>query len=151
MFSSSYLPSSNRDESPQIETSDPADRLVPSLETVIPNESTTPYDIKDVINPVIDDSEFWEIQVYIKCNLESTDFFSSRDLTEAKINFQPDFAKNIVVGFARMDGRTVGIVANQPKVAAGCLDISASIKVIYEASSKLNFVIFYVTKAINMN
>ncbi|CBY24437.1 unnamed protein product [Oikopleura dioica] len=98
----SYLPSSNRDESPQIETSDPADRLVPSLETVIPNESTTPYDIKDVINPVIDDSEFWEIQ--------------------------PDFAKNIVVGFARMDGRTVGIVANQPKVAAGCLDISASIK-----------------------
>lgn len=78
-------------------------------------------------------------------------FFSSRDLTEAKINFQPDFAKNIVVGFARMDGRTVGIVANQPKVAAGCLDISASIKVIFEASSKLNFVIFYVTKAINMN
>jgi propionyl-CoA carboxylase beta chain len=69
VFDSSYLPSSNRDESPQITTSDPADRLVPSLETVIPNESTTPYDIKDVINPVIDDAEFWEIQVNITAKL----------------------------------------------------------------------------------
>ena len=60
------------------------------------------YYIQDVINPLIDNGEFWEIQ--------------------------PDYAKNIVIGMARMDGRTVGIVANQPKVAAGCLDINASIK-----------------------
>merc|ERR1711892_1266857 len=84
----SYLPSSNR--------------KVLALEQIIPPESTTPYDIKDVINPLVDNSEFWEIQ--------------------------PDYAKNIVIGMARMDGRTVGIVANQPKVAAGCLDINASIK-----------------------
>ena len=98
----SYLPSSNQDASPIVGSADPANRSVPALETVIPPESTTPYDIKDVINPTIDMGEFWEIQ--------------------------PDYAKNIVVGFARMAGRTVGIVANQPKVAAGCLDINASIK-----------------------
>ena len=85
-----------------VDSPDPASRLCPALETVIPNDSMKPYDIKDVINPIIDMGEFWEIQ--------------------------PDYAKNIVVGFARMAGRTVGIVANQPKVAAGCLDINASIK-----------------------
>jgi len=98
----SYLPSSNKDSSPIVNSPDPADRSCPALETVIPPESTTPYDIKDVISPIVDLNEFWEIQ--------------------------PDYAKNIVVGFARMAGRTVGIVANQPKVAAGCLDINASIK-----------------------
>merc|ERR1711976_677638 len=98
----SYLPSSNRDQSPSIESKDDPNRKVLALETVIPPESTTPYDIKDVISPIVDLNEFWEIQ--------------------------PDYAKNIVVGFARMAGRTVGIVANQPKVAAGCLDINASIK-----------------------
>jgi len=98
----SYLPSSNKDSSPIVHSPDPADRSCPALETVIPPESTTPYDIKDVISPIVDLNEFWEIQ--------------------------PDYAKNIVVGFARMAGRTVGIVANQPKVAAGCLDINASIK-----------------------
>jgi len=98
----SYLPSSNRDASPQVACSDPADRKVLALEQIIPPESTTPYDMKDVINPLIDNGEFWEIQ--------------------------PDYAKNIIVGLARMDGRTVGIVGNQPKVAAGCLDINASIK-----------------------
>merc|ERR1711962_1357213 len=98
----SYLPSSNRDSAPQVASSDPADRKVLALEQIIPPESTTPYDMKDVINPLIDNAEFWEIQ--------------------------PDYAKNIIVGLARMDGRTVGIVGNQPKVAAGCLDINASIK-----------------------
>merc|ERR1711937_708970 len=98
----SYIPSSNKDSSPIVHSPDPADRSCPALETVIPPESTTPYDIKDVISPIVDLNEFWEIQ--------------------------PDYAKNIVVGFARMAGRTVGIVANQPKVAAGCLDINASIK-----------------------
>merc|ERR1712227_316909 len=88
----SYLPSSNKDSSPIVNSPDPADRSCPALETVIPPESTTPYDIKDVISPIVDLNEFWEIQ--------------------------PDYAKNIVVGF----------VANQPKVAAGCLDINASIK-----------------------
>merc|ERR1711976_569086 len=98
----SYLPSSNRDQSPSIESKDDPNRKVLALEQIIPPESTTPYDIKDVINPLVDNHEFWEIQ--------------------------PDYAKNIVIGMARMDGRTVGIVANQPKVAAGCLDINASIK-----------------------
>ena len=87
----SYLPSSNKDSSPVVNSPDPADRSCPALETVIPPESTTPYDIKDVISPIVDLNEFWEIQ--------------------------PDYAKNIVVGFARMAGRTVGIVANQPKVS----------------------------------
>ena len=87
----SYLPSSNKDNSPVVNSPDPADRSCPALETVIPPESTTPYDIKDVISPIVDLNEFWEIQ--------------------------PDYAKNIVVGFARMAGRTVGIVANQPKVS----------------------------------
>merc|ERR1712106_508915 len=98
----SYLPSSNRDQAPEIQSSDDPNRKVLALEQIIPPESTTPYDIKDVINPLVDNSEFWEIQ--------------------------PDYAKNIVIGMARMDGLTVGIVANQPKVAAGCLDINAPIK-----------------------
>lgn len=69
------------------------DRDVPSLETVIPLESTTAYDMLDVINAIVDDREFFEIM--------------------------PTSSKNIVIGFARMNGRSVGIVANQPKVAAG--------------------------------
>merc|ERR1739838_1143681 len=98
----SYLPSSNRDQSPSIESKGDPNPKALALEQVIPPESTSPYDIKEVINPLVDNNEFWEIQ--------------------------PDYAKNIVIGMARMDGRTVGIVANQPKVAAGCLDINASIK-----------------------
>lgn len=74
---------------------DPWDRDVPSLDTVIPLEATTAYNIKDVIVPLVDEGDFFEIQ--------------------------PDYAKNIVVGFARINGRSVGIVGNNPKFAAGTL------------------------------
>ncbi|GAB6019953.1 hypothetical protein CHUAL_001482 [Chamberlinius hualienensis] len=97
-----FLPLSNKDPAPIRESHDPWNRIVPSLDTVVPLESTTAYDILDVILSVIDERDFFEIM--------------------------PSYAKNIVVGFGRMNGQTVGIVANQPKVAAGCLDINASVK-----------------------
>ncbi|KAI9562996.1 hypothetical protein GHT06_010452 [Daphnia sinensis] len=97
-----YLPRSNKDPSPIRVPSDPWDREVPGLDTVVPLESTTAYDMLDVINSIVDEREFFEIM--------------------------PTSAKNIIVGFACMNGRSVGIVANQPKVAAGCLDIDASVK-----------------------
>ena len=74
----------------------------PALDTVVPPESNQPYDIKDVIHRVVDDGEFFEVHEH--------------------------FARNIVVGFARMEGRSVGIVANQPAYLAGCLDINSSVK-----------------------
>ncbi|WAR28003.1 PCCB-like protein [Mya arenaria] len=97
-----FLPLSNQDPAPIRDCYDPWDRMVPGLDTVVPLETTAAYDIVDVITGVADDSHFFEIM--------------------------PAYAKNIVVGFARMNGRTVGIVGNQPKVAAGCLDINASVK-----------------------
>jgi propionyl-CoA carboxylase beta chain len=98
----SFLPQNNLDDAPMRPSSDPMDRQDPELDTIIPAESNLPYDIKDVIHRVVDDSEFFEIHEH--------------------------YAKNIVVGFARMDGRTVGIVANQPAFLAGCLDINSSTK-----------------------
>ncbi|OXA37949.1 propionyl-CoA carboxylase beta chain, mitochondrial [Folsomia candida] len=98
----SFLPSSNREGAPIIEAVDPWDRDVPVLDGVVPLESTQAYDMGDVILGVVDDREFFEIM--------------------------PAYAKNIKIGFGRMNGRTVGIVGNQPKVAAGCLDINASVK-----------------------
>ena len=83
-------------------TSDPADRADPALDTLVPAESNLPYDIKDVIHRVVDDGEFFEVHEH--------------------------WAKNIVVGFARMDGASIGIVANQPAFLAGCLDINSSVK-----------------------
>jgi acetyl-CoA carboxylase carboxyltransferase component len=74
----------------------------PKLDSVVPDEANKPYDVKDVIRPIVDDGEFFEIH--------------------------ENFAQNIVVGFGRLDGRTVGIVANQPMVLAGVLDIKASLK-----------------------
>ncbi|KAF6017615.1 PCCB [Bugula neritina] len=97
-----YLPLSNQDESPIIKCEDPWDRDVPSLQTVIPLETTAAYDMLDVIKETVDNRDFFQIM--------------------------PDHAKNIVVGFARMNGRTVGVVGNQPKEAAGCLDINSSTK-----------------------
>ncbi|NWH69250.1 PCCB carboxylase, partial [Piaya cayana] len=79
-----------------------SDRLVPELDTVVPIESTKAYDMLDIIHSIADEREFFEIM--------------------------PSYARNIVVGFARMNGRTVGIVGNQPKVASGCLDINSSVK-----------------------
>uniref|UniRef100_A0A8C5YHX3 Propionyl-CoA carboxylase beta chain, mitochondrial n=1 Tax=Microcebus murinus TaxID=30608 RepID=A0A8C5YHX3_MICMU len=97
-----YLPLSSQDPAPIRECHDPSDRLVPELDTIVPLESTKAYDMVDIIHSVIDEREFFEIM--------------------------PNYAKNIVVGFARMNGRTVGIVGNQPKVASGCLDINSSVK-----------------------
>ncbi|XP_030574541.1 propionyl-CoA carboxylase beta chain, mitochondrial [Archocentrus centrarchus] len=97
-----FLPLSNQDPAPIRECHDPSDRLVPSLDTIVPFESTKAYDMLDIIQAIVDERDFFEIM--------------------------PNYAKNIVVGFARMNGRTVGIVGNQPKVASGCLDINSSVK-----------------------
>uniref|UniRef100_A0A8C6VX01 Propionyl-CoA carboxylase beta chain, mitochondrial n=1 Tax=Nothobranchius furzeri TaxID=105023 RepID=A0A8C6VX01_NOTFU len=97
-----FLPLSNQDPAPIRECQDPSDRLVKSLDTVVPFESTKAYDMLDIIHAIVDEGDFFEIM--------------------------PTYAKNIVVGFARMNGRTVGIVGNQPKVASGCLDINSSVK-----------------------
>src|SRR5579863_6275722 len=97
-----YLPQNNREDPPRRATSDPIDRMDAALDTVVPADSSLPYDIKDVIHRVVDDGEFFEVHEH--------------------------FARNLVVGFARLDGRSVGIVANQPAFLAGCLDIDSSVK-----------------------
>ncbi|MDX6748349.1 acyl-CoA carboxylase subunit beta [Geminicoccaceae bacterium 1502E] len=97
-----FLPLSNREQPPLRPTADPADRDEPSLDTLVPPNPNKPYDVKELIEKVVDEGDFFEIQ--------------------------PDFAKNIVIGMARIDGATVGIVANQPLVLAGCLDIDSSRK-----------------------
>ncbi len=97
-----YLPANNRVPPPHRPTPDPVDREEPSLDTLVPESPTKPYDIKELILKIVDDTDFFEIQ--------------------------PEHAKNIIVGMARMDGYPVGIVANQPLVLAGCLDIKSSIK-----------------------
>jgi propionyl-CoA carboxylase beta chain len=81
---------------------DPADRVDYSLDTLVPDNPNTPYDMKELIQKTVDDADFFELQ--------------------------PAYATNIVTGFARMDGATVGVVANQPLVLAGCLDIKSAIK-----------------------
>lgn len=98
----SYLPANNRDDPPRVESSDPMERADPELDRIVPEESNQPYDIKDVIRRVVDDGNFFEVQEH--------------------------FAQNLVIGFARMDGRPLGIVANQPAYLAGCLDINSSVK-----------------------
>ena len=97
-----FLPPNHLDDPPIEPTKDPADRVEPQLDTMVPTESDVPYDIKQVIRLAVDDGYFFEVHEH--------------------------FAKNIVVGFARLDGHSVGIVANQPDVLAGCLDINASVK-----------------------
>ncbi|CAH1117760.1 unnamed protein product [Phaedon cochleariae] len=97
-----FLPQSNKFPAPIRECDDPCNLDVPYLDTIIPPSSTTPYDMLDVVLSLVDERDFFEIM--------------------------PKYAKNIIVGFGRMNGRTVGIVGNQPKVAAGCLDINASVK-----------------------
>ena len=98
----SYLPSNNLEEAPLHPTSDPSDREDPGLDTLIPVDPSKPYDMKKLIAAVVDDGRFLEVHEH--------------------------YAANIVVGFARFAGRSVGIVANQPAVLAGCLDIDASVK-----------------------
>ena len=97
-----YLPSNNREDAPRLACTDPVDRQDAALDSIVPAESNLPYDIKDVITRIVDHGDFFEVQSH--------------------------FAQNIVVGFARMDGRSVGIVANQPAYLAGCLDINSSVK-----------------------
>ena len=98
----SFMPQNNRDEPPRVECRDPIDRRDEELDGVVPLESDRPYDIKDVIHRVVDDGYLVEVHEH--------------------------FAKNLVVGFARLGGESVGVVANQPAVLAGCLDINASVK-----------------------
>jgi propionyl-CoA carboxylase beta chain len=98
----SFIPSNNMEEAPRIATGDPADRTDEKLNSLIPEASNQPYDIRDVIHAVIDDGYFFEVHAA--------------------------YAPNIVVGFARLDGRSVGLVANQPAFLAGVLDIDASVK-----------------------
>jgi propionyl-CoA carboxylase beta chain len=98
----SYIPSNNRDDAPAEASDDPIDRADPALDSLIPIDPQLPYDIKDLIQRVVDSGDFFEIHEH--------------------------WAKNIVIGFARMDGKSVGIVANQPAFLAGCLDINSSVK-----------------------
>ncbi len=97
-----FLPSNNLEDPPRRATNDPTDRREASLNTIVPEDPQKPYDIKDVIHAIVDECHFFEVHEH--------------------------FAKNIVVGFARLDGRPVGIVANQPAFLAGTLDINASVK-----------------------
>lgn len=97
-----FLPSNYLDQVPEIDTVDQADRIDVSLNTLVPESKNQAYNIKELIYKIIDEGNFFELK--------------------------PDFAKNIVIGLARMEGRTVGIVANQPLNMAGCLDINASRK-----------------------
>jgi propionyl-CoA carboxylase beta chain len=98
----SFLPSNNLEDPPRHATNDPVDRREESLNNIVPEDPLKPYDIKDVIHAVVDDGYFFEVHEH--------------------------YAKNIVVGFARFEGRPVGIVANQPAFLAGTLDINASVK-----------------------
>jgi len=97
-----FLPSSNREKAPHHETHDPIERSEMSLDSLVPKNPTKPYNMKELILKVIDNKDFFEVQ--------------------------PDYAQNIITGLARMNGQTVGIVANQPMVLAGCLDIDSSRK-----------------------
>ncbi|MBD5236670.1 MAG: acyl-CoA carboxylase subunit beta [Bacteroidales bacterium] len=98
----SYIPQNNLEETPLVECKDPIDRLEDKLNDIVPDNPKKSYDMYEVIGAIVDDSEFLEVQ--------------------------KDFAKNIIVGFARMNGQAVGVVANQPKVLAGVLDSNASRK-----------------------
>ena len=97
-----FLPANNREAPPLRDTDDSADRLEKSLDTLVPAEANKSYDMKELIAKVVDDGDFFELQ--------------------------PDFAGNIIIGLARMEGSTVGVVANQPMVLAGCLDMDSSRK-----------------------
>ncbi len=97
-----FIPANNTEKAPHWPTDDPPSRMEPSLDTLVPDDALKPYDIKELIVKVADEGDFFEIQ--------------------------PDYAKNIVVGFVRIEGNSVGVIANQPMVLAGCLDVDASKK-----------------------
>jgi propionyl-CoA carboxylase beta chain len=97
-----FLPANNKEKPPEWPTNDLPTRVEPSLDTLVPDDPAKPYDIKELIWKIADERDFFEVQ--------------------------PDFARNIVVGFIRLEGSTIGVVANQPMVLAGCLDISSAQK-----------------------
>jgi acetyl-CoA carboxylase carboxyltransferase component len=98
----SFLPSNNLEGAPVIANTDDINRMEESLNTMLPDNPNQPYNMKDVITAIADNGEFYEVQPY--------------------------FAQNMITGFARFDGQSVGIIANQPSVMAGCLDVDASDK-----------------------
>ena len=97
-----YLPQNNLGDAPSLAATDPSDRMDAALDTAVPDDPRVPYDMHDVISRIVDDGDFLEVQ--------------------------PGWARNIIVGFARLGGRSVGIVAQQPAILAGALDIDASLK-----------------------
>ena len=98
----SYLPQNNMEEAPRVPSEDAYDRVIPSLDELVPTNPNKPYDIKELITSVADDGGFLEVQ--------------------------PEYAANVVIGFCRLGGRSVGVIANQPAVLAGVLDVNASVK-----------------------
>ncbi|MDA8405253.1 MAG: acyl-CoA carboxylase subunit beta [Deltaproteobacteria bacterium] len=98
----SFIPDSNRACPPTVKSDDPADRKTPEIDSVIPDSSRRPYDMKKIIIPTLDDKNFFEVHAH--------------------------YARNLITGFGRLNGKTIGIVANQPNWLAGCLDIEASVK-----------------------
>ncbi|MCT4600050.1 MAG: acyl-CoA carboxylase subunit beta [Marinifilaceae bacterium] len=98
----SYLPSNNMEEAPFLETNDPSDRIEDALNTIVPDDPNKPYDMTDIIHAIVDNGEFMEVH--------------------------RNYAKNIIVGFCRMGGKSVGVIANQPNFLAGVLDIESSRK-----------------------
>jgi len=98
----SFLPSNNMEDPPRVKTEDPSDRRDMVLRSIVPENPNKPYDMKDVVTAIVDEGYFFEIQEH--------------------------YAQNMIIGFARLAGRVVGIVGNQPNMLAGCLDIDASIK-----------------------
>jgi propionyl-CoA carboxylase beta chain len=98
----SYLPQNNMEEAPRKPTEDDPNRAIPALDDLVPTNPNKPYDIKDLVHAVADDGAFLEVQA--------------------------EYAANVVVGFCRLGGRSVGVVANQPAVLAGVLDVNASLK-----------------------
>ncbi len=97
-----FLPANNKEKPPVRPTPDNPDRVEMSLDTLVPDNANKPYDMKELIKKILDEGDFFELQ--------------------------PDYAANIIIGFGRMEGSTVGVVANQPMVLAGCLDIDSSTK-----------------------
>jgi acetyl-CoA carboxylase carboxyltransferase component len=97
-----YLPNNNMEEAPRVDTGDSPVRSDPALDSIVPDNPMASYDMKDVIHSVVDNGAFLEVHEL--------------------------YAQNIIVGFARLDGRTIGIIANQPTVLAGCLDVNSSDK-----------------------
>jgi len=98
----SFMPQNNLEEAPRVETSDPADRMDEELDSIVPPDPNKPYDMRDVVAHIVDGGEFFEVM--------------------------PHWGQNLIIGFARLNGRSIGIVGNQPAHLAGTLDIDASTK-----------------------